>query len=107
MCSAGNGILPFEPAETGEIRVGRVQNAVVFHGECCQVGVGKQIAHRISAAQHLLKKSPVLVGRLNDSDTRLIEPALHTFGGLLERERTLVQPGIGANANESVHHWPA
>ena len=71
-------------------RVGRVQHAIVFHGERGEMGVGNQVAQRIPAAEHLLKKGPMLIGRLDDAHARLVEPALHTLGGFLERERTLM-----------------
>jgi hypothetical protein len=85
-----NGILPFQTFEAREVGIGGMQHTIVFDRESGELGVGNQIAHRISAAQHLLKDGPMLVGRLNDPNAGLIEPALHAFGGFLESERALM-----------------
>jgi len=105
--SPDNWVLPFESAKARKVGVGRVQHGIVLDRERREMGVGNQVAHRIPAAQHLLKNGPVLVGWLEDAHPRLVEPALHTLGGLLERERALVQSRIAADANESVQHRPA
>jgi hypothetical protein len=78
-----------------------VQDTIVFNREGREVGIGNQIAQRVPAAKHLLKNCPVLIAGLNNTDTGLIEPALHPVSGFFERERTLVESCVGADSNES------
>ena len=60
----------------------------MFHSESREVGVGNQDSNRVPTAEHLLKDRPVLIRGLDDADARLVEPALHTLNGLLEKRTT-------------------
>jgi len=79
----------------------------MFHRERGEMGIRDKIPDRVPVAQHLLKDGPMLVRRLDDANTWLIEPALHTVDGFLERERALMQPRVGADPEESIEHRPA
>ena len=80
-----NRVLPLEPAETGEIRVRRLKDAVVFDRQSGQMRIRDQIPHGIAAPEHLLKAGPMLVCRHQHVNAWLIQPPLYAFHRLLER----------------------
>ena len=84
-----------------------MEHAIVLDGESRQMRIGDKIAGRLAGAEHLLKEMPVLIGRLNDADTSLIEPTLHAENRLLQCEWALMQARVGADADERGQYWPA
>lgn len=84
-----------------------MQHAIVLHRESGQVRVGDQIPPGVSTPEHLLEMDPMLVAGLDHAPTGLVEPTLHAGDRLLQQEGTLVQPGVGADADEGVLPRPA
>lgn len=84
-----------------------MQDAIVLDRESGEMGVGDQIPRRIARAQHLLKKSPMLISGLKQPHAALIEPALHASDPLFRGEGTPMQPGVRADADIGGEHGPA
>ena len=55
-----------------------------------QVGIGHQVADSVAGFKHLLQQGLVLVCWLNQSYTRLVEPALDAITCFLKCQRPLV-----------------
>ena len=72
----------------------------MFQGKSCKTCVCNQVGDSLSICEHLLKYSPMLFGRSDDSCTRLVQPALYTGNGLFKGERVFEDPGIGPYPNE-------
>jgi len=66
-----------------------------------------QVGDSLRICEHLPKYCPMLLGRPNDSGTRLIQPALHSRKGLVERERVFEDSWIGPHPNEGGQNRPA
>ena len=83
-----------------------MQDAVVFHRQRCQVCIGHKVADGIASSKHLLKDRPVLVGGLEEPDAGLTQPALRPCDSLIQCERALMQPGVGADADKGREDGP-
>jgi len=79
----------------------------MLNGQCGEVRVGNQIGGGVAPFEHSLKDVPVILGRLDQADTRLLEPGLNSATGLRQRQRALLQSGIGANPNKCLDNGPA
>ncbi len=85
--SACERIIPFQSGETGEIGVGGAEQTIVLNGQSGEMSIGNEIGGGVAAFEHFLKSNPVLLGRLDQTDTGLIEPALHAFDGFFKGQR--------------------
>jgi len=66
-----------------------------------------QVGDGLTFDQHFLKNDPVPGGRMNEAGAGLIQPALYTREGLIERQGVLKDPRIRADADERAKDGPA
>jgi len=100
-------VLPFQPLEPGEIGIAAVQRAVVLNRESGKMSIAYEVSDSSTVAKHALKNYPMMIARVNDSNTRLVQPALHALNRFRYCKRTPMQPWIGADTNEGREHRPA
>lgn len=72
----------------------------MFNCKSGQMRVCDQIGDSLPICEHLPKYSPMLLGRPDDSCTRLVQPALYPTKGLVEGQRVFEDPWIGPYPNE-------
>jgi hypothetical protein len=70
-------ILPFQSFESGEIGIAAMQGAIMLDCQGGKMSIGHQVSDTSTIAKHALKNCPMMIARLNDSNTRLVQPALH------------------------------
>jgi hypothetical protein len=73
-----SGLVHFKPGNR-EKSVSVEWQAVVFNRQRGELCIGNEVSLSLSFLEHFLKQLPVFVGRLNQPDARLSEPALNPF----------------------------
>lgn len=98
---------PLQTREAGKIPVRRHQFAAVLDCQRGQVGVRNQVGCCLSSGEHLLQNLPVAARRPDDARAGLIQPALDTGNGLIERQGMIKNPRIGADPDVGRQNGPA
>ena len=98
---------PLQFEKAAEVPVRRVQLAVVFDGQCGEMGIRNEVPHGVGTAEQSLKNWPMFLSRLNDSDAGLSQPALHALDRFIDGQRTAVQPRVGGDADKGRENGPA
>ena len=93
-------VAPLELGKSRKVTIGRHERAAVLDGERREVRIRGEAPDRLSLLKQCLQHCPVALGGMDQPYARLIEPALYAAHGLIEIERSLVDAGIGADANE-------
>lgn len=79
----------------------------MFYRQRGQVSIRNQICRSITNSEHALENRPVILGRLDDLNARLIQPTLDSLDCLLESQGPVLQSRVRSDANECGQDWPA
>jgi len=71
-----------------------MKNAIVFYGERGEMRITGEIPNGFTLTQQSLQDRPVIIGRLNNADARLIKPALDSINCFDNRQRPLMDTEI-------------
>lgn len=72
----------------------------MFHGKCCKMRIGYEVAAGLARNDEFLKDAPVPWRGMKKIDHGPFQPAVYMVDRFVERERGLQQPGVGADAQE-------
>ena len=67
---------------------------------CSEVGICDKIPQGLSLGEHLPEDLPMPLRWVNQSGTRLVNPALHSVNGLIEGQRLRKHPCVGADPDK-------
>src|SRR5436309_13339062 len=95
---AGYGIAPTQPGEAQEIRVSRVENRAVLHGQRGNLSICHEVACRASRFQQFQHLLDVIGPWLKKLDDGLSQPGADMAGRLGRSHRILKHTGICAEA---------
>lgn len=98
---------PFQLGEASKIRVCGSYRAAMFQGKGRNMRVCNQVGDGLAIIKHLLKCSPMLLGRSDDSCARLVEPALYAGQGLFKGKRVFEYSRVGPDADKRRQNSPA
>ena len=99
-------ISPSEAGEAGEVRIRRVESAIVLHRQRCQLGIGREIAGRSDGAQKAGEEAGVPMCGLHDADVRLRKPLLNTLERVFNRPGVHEHNAVGGQPNETEQDCP-
>src|SRR5882724_4486296 len=94
------GISPLQLWESREVGVRRTEFTTVCHGKCSEVSICDKIPQCLSLGEHLPEDLPMPLRWVNQSGTRLVNPALHSVNGLIEGQRLRKHPCVGADPDK-------
>ena len=69
-------------SQAAEVGIGRIKNTPVFDGQGREVGIHDKIRRSLAIHKHSLQYPPMTVGRMDETHTGLVYPALDSFQGL-------------------------